>query len=83
MSVSKEGSRYTFEPGSWISNPCGYSTVSLNGVMNNGGEGLSGDIAAKGCSSFQTSVHGIPLQECDDLGGNHSCSDLRQLHYEF
>jgi hypothetical protein len=78
MSVSKEGSRYNFEPGSWTSNPCGYSTVILNGTMNNGGEGLSGEIKASGCSSFQTSVHGIPLHECEDLGGHRSCTELRR-----
>jgi hypothetical protein len=79
MSASLNGSRIAFKPDAWISNPCGYSSLSLEGMFYNGGEDLGGNITVDGCSTFQTSLHGVALQECDHLGENRSCVDLPHM----
>jgi hypothetical protein len=79
MLASVNGSKIAFEPGSWISNPCGYYSLGLEGVFDNGGEDLGGNITTVGCTTFQTSLHGIALQECEHPGENRSCVELPRM----
>lgn len=59
MSGSSNGTGLTFTPKSsdaWISNPCTYSTVGLNGIVTGSGQYYSGSIPSTGCSMFNVSL---------------------------
>lgn len=43
----------TFDPGKWIRQPSGYSTVGMDGKVSNDGQSYEGKILFQGCKSFQ------------------------------